>query len=529
MRRVARAVTRRNLVAIAAGLLLGGVLLAALDAWIGSQVERQAGWEIETAGRRALALAETRVGLAVSVVNQIAAKGAVSCGPSQVQALRRIAWEAAPVKQVGFLMQDGRVVCSEPELPVAIKDVVSSSPLPNTGITVDQIRLADGQDMVRVRRTGAPAEPFALVPSALLLPQVGFDGSPLRAYAALLGQNGVPIGESGKRLPENDMQFRFVARSPHYGFAVEVAAPREMLPATRQSLRWIEFLVVGIVLVAVGSMFGMLIRRPPADPLTDIAAALKKGEFVPYYQPIVDIRSGQLRGAEVLVRRRKPDGSLELPGSFIPLMESSGLIRDLTCDLMRRVCREAGAAIGARPGLKISFNFAARLFRDDQIVKDVRSIFANSPIPLSQVVLEVTERDSIENFAEARQIIAALQALGVRIAIDDVGTGHSGLSYMLKLGVDIIKIDKLFVDAIGTDRNSTTIVETLVDLAHNMRMDVVAEGVENFEQVMHLREVGIRSAQGYAFAPPLPGSAFLELVQAIDSPQHAGAPAAAAA
>ena len=146
----------------------------------------------------------------------------------------------------------------------------------------------------------------------------------------------------------------------------------------------------------------------------------------------------------------------------------------------------------------------------------MRKIFSGSPIKLSQVVLEVTERDPIENFTATRQIIAALQGLGVRIAIDDVGTGHSGLSYMLKLGVDIIKIDKMFVDAIGTDRNSTTIVETLVDLAHNMRMDVVAEGVENFEQVMYLRELGIRSAQGYVFAPPLPGSAFLQLVEAID-------------
>lgn len=90
-------------------------------------------------------------------------------------------------------------------------------------------------------------------------------------------------------------------------------------------------------------------------------------------------------------------------------------------------------------------------------------------LKFSQVVLEVTERDPIENFTETRQTIAALQGLGVRIAIDEVGTGHSGLSYMLKLGVDIIKIDKMFVDAIGTDRNSTTIVETLVDLARNMR------------------------------------------------------------
>jgi EAL domain-containing protein (putative c-di-GMP-specific phosphodiesterase class I) len=175
-----------------------------------------------------------------------------------------------------------------------------------------------------------------------------------------------------------------------------------------------------------------------------------------------------------------------------------------------------GNGPGARPGLKISFNAGAQLFADHSIIKDVRKTFVGSPIDFSQVVLELTEREPIENFAQVRKIVAALQALGIRIAIDDVGTGHSGLSYMLKLGVDIIKIDKMFVDAIGSDRNSTTIVETLVDLAHNMRMDVVAEGVETFEQVMHLREIGIRSAQGYVFAPPLPGKAFLDLVEAID-------------
>ena len=262
-------------------------------------------------------------------------------------------------------------------------------------------------------------------------------------------------------------------------------------------------------------------RKTPPNPMTEIEDALEAGEFIPYYQPVVDIRTGQLRGAEVLVRWRKPDGTLVLPGSFIPLMESSGFIRDLTRNLMQKVCKEAGASIGRRPDLKISFNFAGKLFSEPTIVKDVRNIFASSPIKFSQVVLEVTERDPIENFTETRQIIAALQGLGVRIAIDDVGTGHSGLSYMLKLGVDIIKIDKMFVDAIGTDRNSTTIVETLVDLARNMRIDVVAEGVENFEQVMHLRALGVRSAQGYVFAPPLPGTSFLQLVEAIDPLQPA--------
>ena len=124
--------------------------------------------------------------------------------------------------------------------------------------------------------------------------------------------------------------------------------------------------------------------------------------------------------------------------------------------------------------------------------------------------------------------MAALQGLGVRVAIDDVGTGHSGLSYMLKLGVDIIKVDKMFIDALGTDRNSNTIIETLIDLAQNMRMEIIAEGVESFEQVVHLRELGIRAAQGYVFAPPLPGTAFLQLVEAID-PLKSGADQDAAA
>ena len=120
-------------------------------------------------------------------------------------------------------------------------------------------------------------------------------------------------------------------------------------------------------------------------------------------------------------------------------------------------------------------------------------------------------------------MIAALQGLGARVGIDDVGTGHSGLSYMLKLGVDFIKIDKMFVDALDTERYSATIIETLVNLARDMRMEIIAEGVETFEQVQHLRARGIRRAQGYVFAPPLSGASFLQLLEAahgvaIDAP-----------
>jgi predicted signal transduction protein with EAL and GGDEF domain len=164
----------------------------------------------------------------------------------------------------------------------------------------------------------------------------------------------------------------------------------------------------------------------------------------------------------------------------------------------------------------VTFNIAPRHFTDSVVLNDVGSIFEGSPVSLSQIVLEITERFQIENLTATRRVIAALQGLGCRVALDDVGTGHNGLSYILKLGVDIIKIDRLFVEAIKTERHAQAIVETLVNLARNLRMQIVAEGVERIDQVEYLREHGISAAQGYLFAPPLPGPAFIKLVEAMD-------------
>ena len=442
------------------------------------------------------------------------------CGPDAIEAMQRAVFMTPPIKEVALIGRDGKTLCSNRSLAFGPRRTLSSELLTGTAhYSLNIVEVAGGQHMVQLRRdSGDRAALAALVPTTLFLPQMSHQGDPFGSYILIQTGEGAPIGEAGERPVGSGKDiFATEQHSNRFGFTVEVLTPRGRVLVGHADLKWFGLVITGII-IAVLAGFGILMpRRSQNNPVADMERALAAGEFIPYYQPIVDIRSGQLRGAEVLVRWRKPDGTLVLPGSFIPLAENSGLIRAMTFDLMRRVCVEAGEAIGQRPALKISFNFAGNLFTDETIVKDVRNTFAVSPIKLSQVVLEVTERDPIENFTLTRQVIAALQGLGVRIAIDDVGTGHSGLSYMLKLGVDIIKIDKMFVDAIGTDRNSTTIVETLVDLAHNMRMDVVAEGVENFEQVMHLRDLGIRSAQGYVFAPPLPGSAFLQLVEAMDT------------
>ena len=547
----ARGFTRQNVVAIAVGVFVAGAPLVAFNFWLSGVIDRQGREETDVSVRHAMALAERRTGEVVKALDGLSAAGVADCSAPALEAMQRATFETTPVKEISLLDGGGRMMCSHNKQFMAVereamRRILSTEALDGEpGYFLDMLQFPGGRRMVRLRRpAGAgPHEIAALVPANIFLPHVavhafeqqlrddlngglGKGRGTAGLYAAVETQGHVVLAEFGRRPADASGDSLTVEhRSRKYGFKVTVLVPNKLISAGGAELKWLGLFVTGIVLALLGVFAVLIARRDPHNPVVEIERALANGEFVPYYQPIVDITTGQLRGAEVLVRWKKPDGSLVLPGAFIPLAESSGMIRAMTLDLMRRVSDEAGKALGERPGLKVAFNFASKLFGDDTVVKDVYDTFAKSPIKLTQVVLEVTERDPIENFAATRQIIAALQSFGIRIAIDDVGTGHSGLSYMLKLGVDIIKIDKMFVDSIGTDRNSTTIIETLVDLAHNMRMDVVAEGVENFEQVMHLREIGIRAAQGYVFAPPLPGSAFLRLVDAMDTLGESKVPA----
>jgi sensor c-di-GMP phosphodiesterase-like protein len=396
-------------------------------------------------------------------------------------------------------------------------------------MVLEVIRLGERSDAwVRVRRpgTGGANGIAALIPGELFVPQVSTQGEPASFHVRVATGAGTLIAEAGQNQPSANSQNQPSANSEEflvatsvsarYAVSATVTASRQALVSSESDLRSPGIVASGLLTILILALSVLLPRRERANPIAEIERALAAGEFVPHYQPIVDIRSGRLRGAEVLVRWRKADGTILSPAAFIPLAESTGLIIELTRRLMRRVSEDVGHVLGPRPHLRIGFNMTARHFANEAIVDDLRRIFKKSSIRLSQIVLEVTERQPLENLTETRRVVAALQGLGVRIAIDDVGTGHSGLSYMLKLGADIIKIDKMFIDSVGIDRHSNTIIETLVDLAQNMRMDVVAEGVESFEQVVQLRDLGIRAAQGYVFAPPLPSSAFKQLVATID-------------
>jgi sensor c-di-GMP phosphodiesterase-like protein len=513
---------RKLLVAIVAGVVLAGPPVAAFNLWLNGLVERQSLEEMESAARRSIVLAEGRIGRAVTILAELAGRGIDSCRPAHLEALRQATFATAPIKEISILAYDGRTLCTDTGNLSEPRRLLSSEQLSVGGeVLLEVIRIGDrpGQ-WVRIRRPGGVANGLAaLIPSELFLAVTATTRGLMGGNARLTTRNGILILEGGASATDAQDQTRRLLvthRSERYALVATVSLPYASALDGQGELRAFGTIASGLLAVMI-LVIALMLPKPPRDnPIAELESALKADEFVPYYQPVVDIRSGRLRGAEVLIRWRKPDGTIVPPAAFIPLAESTGLIIDITRALMRRVCKEMGPTLRARPHLKVGFNLTARHFADEEIVRDVRQIFTKCSLPPNQVVLEVTERHPLENLTETRRVVAALQGVGVRIAIDDVGTGHSGLSYMLKLGVDIIKIDKVFIDSIGTDRNSNTIIETLIDLARNMRMDIVAEGVETFEQVVHLRELGIRAAQGYAFAPPLPGSAFLQLIEAID-------------
>lgn len=511
-----------KIIAIAVGILLAGAPMAAFNFWLTSLIERQGQDEVDLTARRTIALAERRVAQVLAGLADLNRRGVDSCRAAHLDIMKKTVFATPPVKEISIVGSNGQTLCSDGSVPSGIpRQVIGSQPLAGEGTALDIIRIGEGQEkIVRIRRasTSAPVWLAALIPAEFLISQVATQGGPLNGNARMLLRDGTVLAHSGAAPDVLEREPRFVSsrESEKFGLHVIMSLSRASVAESNFDLRELGFVVTGVIAFVIGAFALLVPWRQHGNPVADLERALGNGEFVPYYQPIVDIASGRLRGAEVLMRWRKRDGSVVSPGSFIPLAESSGLILDMTRALMKQARDDIGAAYEFRPELKVNFNLAARHFDNEHIVEDVRAIFEGSPIQFSQIVLELTERQPLENLAAARRVITAIQSLGVKVAIDDVGAGHSGLSYMLKLGVDVIKIDKIFIDALGSDGNSMTIIETLVDLAKNMRMEIVAEGVENFEQAVALREHGVRAAQGYLFAPPLPGSSFLRLVEAIE-------------
>jgi sensor c-di-GMP phosphodiesterase-like protein len=515
--------------AVVAGALVAGVPVAMIQRGVDTYIERQAAEDIRLSAQRAIARAEWRIGQSITTLAAIGSTRLTSCADIEADAVRRVVMATSPLKEVLVIDEAGKPRC----LP-AVRDTPIRALSRELSTADDRVFLSviipleSGERALRIRwqRAGDPLYLSAHVPADVFLPDSLSSKAASEPVVRVMLNEGTliaaPFDKHESAVADGD-SITVQNQSTRYPLVAIATVSRAAVFAEHADLRVIAIAGSAVLALLVIALAALIPLRERSNPIVEMERALEAGEFVPYYQPIVDLRSGAVVGAEVLMRWRKSDGSLIPPAAFIPLAESTGLILEMTKALMIAARDEFAAVLGPRPRVKLGFNLTAHHFGSATIVAEVRDVFAGSPIRLSQIVFEVTERQPLEDLEMARQVIAALQELGCKVAIDDVGTGHGGLSYMLKLGVNYIKIDKLFVDAIGTEQYSTTIIETLINLARSMHLEIFAEGVETFEQVKYLRERGIFLAQGYAFAPPLPGPMFRQLLE-VAHPLGTGTP-----
>ncbi|HYY82570.1 MAG TPA: EAL domain-containing protein [Actinomycetes bacterium] len=238
----------------------------------------------------------------------------------------------------------------------------------------------------------------------------------------------------------------------------------------------------------------------------ELRLALKRGQLVVHYQPIVTLHDGGITGVEALVRWQHPSRGLLPPGEFIQLAEETGLIGDLGAWVLERACRQVHAwqerFPGSRP-LQLSVNLSPRQMQDPDLVEDVTAILERTGFDPHTLVLELTEGVLMHDRDDVVARLTRLKQLGIRIAIDDFGTGYSSLGYLTHLPVDILKIDRCFVADFGTSSEGSVVAEAVVRLSQALHLETVAEGVETPDQAEGLRELGCPLSQGYYFSRPL--------------------------
>ncbi|TBW39050.1 EAL domain-containing protein [Siculibacillus lacustris] len=502
----------------AAPLLVGRAILQGFAEKVGRA-------DLRSLATRQLERAEAALAETVTVLRTADRAGLTACSPNELGLLGEAAAKSRHLRRIGLVDRDGYAMCFDP--PTSVRRgamlILADKSAQVTVSMLDQDTVVDGRPSggtaVVAWRTASGNRLVGELTASVLDLDGGADY--LRgARAVTVTLDGGHVWSSQGRRPAGDEVVTSEIRSALFPVSVTVESSLTALRALVQPLE---------ITLAIGSLASMVVLfaiavwifwKPSSEVDDELSIALQRQEFVPYFQPVMNIDTGRIEGCEMLVRWIRADGSMVSPGAFMSYCETSGHVFEMTRQLMRRSVADLGRLYTDNRELKLSINLFAGHFADRRIVEDIIAIFENGPIAYDQLVFEVTERYPLGDIVQARRIIAEMHALGCRVALDDTGTGHGGLAYIQQLGIDIVKIDKMFVDAMGTDLGASTIVDVLVELANSLGMGVVAEGVETQEQLERLREKGVTSAQGYVFAPALPAKLFIDLAENILHPRH---------
>ncbi|MEQ1645538.1 MAG: bifunctional diguanylate cyclase/phosphodiesterase, partial [Pyrinomonadaceae bacterium] len=245
---------------------------------------------------------------------------------------------------------------------------------------------------------------------------------------------------------------------------------------------------------------------------SSLRGAIERGEFELHYQAKVDITTRQILGMEALIRWDHPEHGMVTPLDFIPIAEETGLIVQMGEWILRTACVQTKLWHDLGFPLNVAVNLSVRQFQQKDLVEKIGAILRETGFDPAFLNLEITESSIMADTEAAVDILRKLRMIGITISIDDFGTGHSSLGYLKKLPIDVLKIDKTFINDVTTDADDAALVTSVITLAHILRLKVVAEGVETEEQLEFLHKLKCDQGQGYLFSKPLAAAAFEKLL-----------------
>jgi len=496
-----------------------------LDSYVRMKERAQLQQTVDAVTERIQATAQDAIGSLRSIL----ASSPSLCTPTFIANVHKQMESSLYLKQVLVENADGVQYCDAFGKQVSYSPLSESLSIPGHAETVTMVKLGElATPVMKVTQNfGGQRKVSAFVPLIANPADSLLRGLKPTAMVRLSLTNGTAITSAGDPSAfdnRGDTEFLFSESiAGEIPVKAEAAVPFAMVRADYADLD-ASFTVVACLMSGAFLILSLQYVRRSKLPAFDLERAIEAGEIRPWYQPVINLRTGALAGCEVLCRWEKKDGEIVMPGTFIDYAEVTGLAIPMTLSLMQQVKHDLGDLCRDMPDIKVSINLFDGHFRDGSIVEDVQAIFTDSPISFRQLVFEITERRPLDNSPQTTAVIAGLHALGSRLAMDDAGTGHSNLAYMQTLGVDVIKIDRIFVDMIKPGTTQVPVLDGLISMAHDLGTEIVAEGVETEAQALYLRARGVVMAQGFLFAPAIKVGPFRDLARALnggDKPQVA--------
>lgn len=493
---------------VGAALPIAGALYISWTLSLNAEQER-----LVASANRAITRANLSMIEIGDVFKTVSRSESAPCSPEHISEMRRLVFNAPTIAEIGFF-ENGFLSCTSWGKTDKVIKYSRGDYTTENGIEV-KIRMrplvTGGKSMMALQygNYNALVDPVRFVD---VLVDRGVQLAIASERGDLIGELNEPSRYLVSQIltqPQNGMTDKeLYAIAKGNGWMAIAIEPREGMLENLRREQLLLLPIGGFISVFIVALVIWMSRRR-LSPLGELQMAIDHREFIVHYQPIVELKTGRCVGSEALVRWRRPDGSLVRPDLFIPLAEESGLITEITEQVMGSVISDLKDHLIADRSLHVAINLSAADIKTGRALPLIGSALEGTGIEREQVWLEATERGFMD-IDSAKSTITLARQLGHAVAIDDFGTGYSSLQYLQGLPLNVLKIDKAFVETIGKNTATSSVIAHIIDMARALDLTMVAEGVETESQARYLVSHHVEFAQGFLFSPPLPADEFIE-------------------